>query len=168
MNVFEYNLYAFLRNKLVETDLHKYILNNRVIYCDGVFDLLHSGHLKLFAQIKKIGCKKLIVGVISDKNVCSYKRHPIISLKQRCKLLKHITLVDKVIENCPFNSITKDFLDNNGIDLVTYGADSNMEDPLGIWKKHYQVALDRNAFKLIDYSHGESTTNIIKKCKCSE
>ena len=57
------------------------------IYIDGTFDLLHSGHYNFLEQAKKYG-KKLIVGVISDKNVKSYKRYPILELKDRCKF-KH-------------------------------------------------------------------------------
>ena len=40
----------------------------KIVLCHGVFDVLHSGHLKYFNQAKKFG-NKLIVSVTADKFV---------------------------------------------------------------------------------------------------
>ena len=68
----------------------------KVIYVDGTFDLIHTGHIEFFKECKKYG-NYLIVGVLSDKNVQSYKREPIINLDNRCFMLENIEIVDKVI-----------------------------------------------------------------------
>ena len=49
------------------------------IYVDGIFDLFHVGHVKMFKYIKErwVGCS-LIAGVINDKTAEDYKRLPII------------------------------------------------------------------------------------------
>ena len=51
------------------------------IYCDGIFDLFHMGHLKHFEKIVNLFDESivLIVGVISDNVATNYKRKPIVS-----------------------------------------------------------------------------------------
>ena len=69
------------------------------IYVDGVFDLLHLGHIDLFKTIKGEN-DKLIVGVINDKNVQSYKRLPVQNLQHRVEMLRNIKIVDtKIIKS---------------------------------------------------------------------
>jgi len=83
---------------------------------------------------------------------------PILSLNDRVELLKNINLIDVVISDCPFRNISSDFLNNYGIDLVVYGGDPKIEDSMTIWKEHYKVPIKRNAFKILDYTYGISTT----------
>ena len=49
------------------------------IFCDGVFDLFHKGHLKHLQKIKNHFNEpiQLIVGVINDELSIAYKRKPI-------------------------------------------------------------------------------------------
>lgn len=133
----------------------------KVVYCDGTFDLFHSGHIKFLETCKNFG-DYLIVGIISDENVKSYKRYPILKLKDRQKILEHIDLVDEVIPDCPFQNITKDFLEEKNISVVVYGtADGNPG-----WEDHYQEAIKKNIMKFIKYGGGElSTSKIINKIK---
>lgn len=68
----------------------------------GTFDLLHSGHIKLFENCRKIvgNSGKVIVGVNTDDFVYSYKKiKPIIPFKHRIKVISSITYVDEVVEN---------------------------------------------------------------------
>ena len=163
-NFDDYKIYSLLRNKLVGFDFSK-LLENKIIYCDGTFDLLHGGHLNFFNKIRNLGCKQLIVGVISDLNVKSYKRMPIMSLDWRVKMLENIKGVDLVIRDCPFNNLTQTFLDDYGIDLVIYGGDPKLQDAASSWNDHYKVAIDQDKFKILEYTKGISTSDIIKQCK---
>lgn len=135
--------------------------NKKIIYCDGTFDLFHSGHIKFLKTCKEMG-DYLIVGVISDENVKSYKRYPILNLKDRVQILEHINFVDEVIPDCPFKNITKDFLENKNISLVVYGTfDGNPG-----WEDHYQEAIKKNIMKFVKYGCEElSTSKIINKIK---
>ena len=164
----EYQLFKIYR-EIIKDKEDKTFFNTNIIYCDGVFDLLHSGHITFLNKIKKqFNCKKLIVGVISDLNVESYKRTPILNCKNRSQMLSNLRIVDKVIRDCPFNNITNEFLDYHGIDIVVYGGDPNIKNCLGKWEEHYKVVIDRNILKLVDYTNGFSTTNIINRCKHSD
>jgi len=159
-----YRLFEYDRRRLIGYDFNK-LLKNKTIYCDGIFDLLHTGHISFLKKIRALGCRKLIVGIISDENAESYKRRPIVNQDDRGIVLSALTIVDKVIVDCPFNNLTEEFLDSHGIDLVTYGGDPSNPDPLGTWKAHYQVAIDRNALSLVGYSEGNSTSGIINRIK---
>ena len=130
-----------------------------VIYIDGTFDLLHTGHINLLKRYKKDN-NYLIVGVISDENVKTYKRSPIISLVNRVKMLKAIKYVDKVISDCPFNGIPYSFIEKYKITKVIYAGKINT------WSDHYEIPISLGIMEYIEYSKNElSTTSIIKKIK---
>ena len=134
-------------------------MENKVIYVDGTFDLLHPGHIAFLKECKKYG-NYLIAGVISDKHVQSYKRIPILNLDHRCIMLENIRMVDKVIKDCPFFGITQEFIDKNKIDKVIYSGGD-----LGKWKEHYQIPIKNNMMINLAYDVNEtgcSTSAIIK------
>ena len=47
-------------------------LNQEIVWTNGVFDILHAGHLELLRYANSLG-KKLIVGINSDKSVKKLK-----------------------------------------------------------------------------------------------
>jgi glycerol-3-phosphate cytidylyltransferase len=59
-------------------------LSNRKLlgYTQGVFDLLHIGHIK-FIEIASRQCDSLTVGVISDQLASSYKPLPVMNQAER-------------------------------------------------------------------------------------
>ena len=64
-------------------------------------DILHHGHINILLKAKKYG--KITVGLMTDKGLFSYKkRKPIISYKNRFKILKQIKSIDKII---PLNGL---------------------------------------------------------------
>ncbi len=130
-----------------------------IIYIDGTFDLLHTGHIKILKRLKNEN-NILIVGVISDENVETYKRKPIIDLQNRCMMLNELKCVDIVILDCPFGGISKEFIDKHKITKVLYGGNQNT------WTDHYKVPIEMGIMKYIDYSYNElSTSKIINRIK---
>ena len=131
----------------------------KVVYIDGTFDLIHPGHIDFFKRAKALG-NYLIVGVLDDSCVESYKRTPILTLKERTIMLENIRLVDKVISPAPFyntkfGNITKEFLQKNEIDHVVYAGE------LGSWTCHYQAAIDMNMMTTFDYGKDNTSTSEI-------
>ena len=132
------------------------------IYCDGIFDLFHSGHLK---HLKKIHDSfetnvYLIVGVINDKTATQYKRKPIFTQKQRKKILDSCLYVNKVLVIDKL-LIDEYFLTKYNIDFVVH-AFANKED-IKKQEKFFKIPIKLNKFKIIPYNHGISTTQIIKE-----
>ena len=82
-----------------------------VVFTNGVFDILHKGHIDLLKFSKKLG-KKLILAINSDKSVKKNKgpNRPLNNIKDRIKKIKKLKLVDKIItfdEKTPIKVISK-------------------------------------------------------------
>jgi len=71
------------------------------VYVDMVGDLFHAGHVELLRAARRHG-DWLVVGVLSDETVASYKRRPIMSLAERVAVIESCRYVDEVIEDAPF------------------------------------------------------------------
>lgn len=137
-------------------------MNNKItIYCDGVFDLFHKGHLEHLKNIKNYFNQQtyLIVGVISDKLCTNYKRKPILNEIYRKKILSSCIYTDEVII---VNSLIVDnfFLINNNIDYV-FHAFSDKNDKNKQYE-FYEIPIKLQKFIEIEYYAGISTTKIIK------
>ena len=85
------------------------------IYCNGVFDLCHIGHIKQFEQASKYG--QVVVGVHSDADVVTYKRYPIQTTIERVETVKLMKWVDEVIANAPLVT-TLQFMQANNLDFI--------------------------------------------------
>ncbi len=70
----------------------------RVVFTNGVFDLLHPGHLRYLQHARSLG-DALIIGVNSDRSVRSNKGadRPINSDGDRAELLEALACVDGVV-----------------------------------------------------------------------
>lgn len=67
----------------------------RTVYMCFSTDMVHSGHIAIIKKAKRLG--KLIIGVLSDEAVCSYKRFPLLPYAERKVLFESIAGVHKVI-----------------------------------------------------------------------
>ena len=56
------------------------------VYVEGVFDLFHSGHVNFLKAAREQG-DRLIVALVSDQDVCTYKPAPIVSFEERKKVV---------------------------------------------------------------------------------
>ena len=67
----------------------------KTIADSGGFDPIHKGHVRMILDASKYG--DVIVGLLSDKAVTSYKKLPQINYKQREIVLKNIKYVKSII-----------------------------------------------------------------------
>lgn len=132
------------------------------IYCDGIFDLFHEGHLNHFKKIHKLfegETIHLIVGVISDKVASDYKRLPIINENHRLKMISSLLFVEEAFIT-DMLVIDEDFLTNYKIDYVVHSF-SNPSDQSN-QDSFFKTPIRLNKFKEIPYNFGISTTEIIQ------
>tara|TARA_B110000971_G_C20034778_1_gene513541 strand:- start:277 stop:690 length:414 start_codon:yes stop_codon:yes gene_type:complete len=129
-----------------------------IVYVDGVFDLTHNGHFKLYKQARALG-DTLYVGVLSDDECESYKRRPILTAEERRLNILNSEYVDKVIINVP-NIVTREFIEKHKIDIVAH-AHNPEED--AYYHYQYKDAKDMGIFRRLDYTDGISTTDIINR-----
>ena len=97
-----------------------------IVYVDGVFDLTHDGHFKLFQQAKKLG-DILYVGVLSDTECENYKRLPILTAEERELNILNSKHVNKVILNVP-NIVSQEFIEKYKIDIVAHAHNIDEND----------------------------------------
>lgn len=68
----------------------------RTVYMCFSTDMIHSGHIAIIRKAEKLG--KLIIGVLSDEAVVSYKRFPLLPFEERKTMFENIAGVYKVVE----------------------------------------------------------------------
>jgi cytidyltransferase-like protein len=127
------------------------------IYADIVGDLFHAGDIEFFKKAKECG-DYLIIGVLSDEDVESYKRVPILTLQERAAVIGACRYVDEVIVAPPLR-LTREWIEEHKIDLVVHGDDFNPD----LLMDQYGVSIEMGIFKAVPYTRGISTTNIIQR-----
>lgn len=71
-------------------------VENKTVYMCFSTDMIHGGHISIIRKAEKFG--KLIIGVLSDEAVVSYKRFPLMPFEERKTLFENIAGVYKVVE----------------------------------------------------------------------
>jgi D-beta-D-heptose 7-phosphate kinase/D-beta-D-heptose 1-phosphate adenosyltransferase len=104
--------------------------NQTVVFTNGCFDLLHSGHLQLLEAARAFG-DALIVGLNSDESVTRLKgpERPILPATERARLLGALSSVDHVVifeEDTPEELIARLLPD-----VLVKGADYAIEEVVG-------------------------------------
>lgn len=132
---------------------------NKVVLVNGVFDILHTGHIDLLEHAKKLG-KKLIVAINSDKSTKIIKgiKRPINNETTRKRTLLSLSMVDEVII---FNELNLEkILRLVKPNLLVRGADYSEN----LVRKRDKVP-DYVKIKIIKKTKGYSTTKTIKKMR---
>lgn len=80
---------AVVSSKLKEVE-------NRMVYMCFSTDVLHSGHISIIKKAERLG--KLVIGVLSDEAVVSYKRFPLLPYEERKAMFENIAGVYKVVK----------------------------------------------------------------------
>ena len=98
-------------------------LGRRVVFTNGVFDLLHPGHVELLEHARSLG-ESLVVGVNDDGSVRRLKgeKRPIFPLAERMEVLAALECVDFVVpfaEDTPLELIR----DLGCVDVLVKGGD---------------------------------------------
>lgn len=70
--------------------------SNKTVYMCFSTDMIHSGHIAIIRKAEKLG--NLIVGVLSDEAVISYKRFPLMPFEERKAMFENVKGVYKVVE----------------------------------------------------------------------
>ena len=130
-------------------------LNKGIVWTNGVFDILHTGHLKLLRHAATLG-KRLIVGINSDASVKRLKgeTRPINGEFKRKETLEQLGFIDDVVifdGDTPIDEITK-----IRPDVIVKGGDYTTETTVG--NELATVVI----FPTIE---GHSTTETIEKIK---
>lgn len=132
----------------------------KVVFSNGVFDLLHRGHLEYLSKAADMG-QKLVIGLNSDASVKRLKgpERPVQDEYTRAMILSALSFVDVVTlfeEDTPYELI-KVIVPN----VLVKGADYTPENIVG-----YDIVTQTGGeVRTVDLSEGFSTTATISRLK---
>lgn len=130
----------------------------KVVFTNGCFDLLHSGHIHIFKEAKKQG-DILIVAVNDDASVRKIKgsSRPIFPLDERLEILEALEEIDYLVsfsEETPQKLITSLLPD-----ILVKGGDWEIDEVVG--RKEVEEAGGKVV--IIPYLEGYSSSEIINR-----
>jgi rfaE bifunctional protein nucleotidyltransferase chain/domain len=134
--------------------------NGPIVFTNGCFDILHSGHLHYLTSAASLG-HKLIVGLNSDKSIASLKgkNRPFNKEADRLLMLASLAFIDAVIlfdEDTPIKLI-----ESVCPDVLVKGGDYKEEEIVG----HQIVKKQGGKVISLEFLEGYSTTNFVQKIK---
>jgi phosphoenolpyruvate phosphomutase len=138
-------------------------MKKKIVYIGLSADILHEGHINILKIANSYG--DVIVGLLTDKAIASYKNIPYLDFKQRKIVLENMRYVKKVIPQK-----TLDYVDNLNLvkpDYVVHGDDWKF----GIQKKTREKVvkiLKKWSGKLIEPKYTKNISSTLIKNKISE
>ncbi len=134
--------------------------NKRVVFTNGVFDLLHPGHVRYLVDARRQG-DALIVGINSDRSVRAIKgpERPIFPEQERAEVLAALACVDAV---CVFDEPTPfEIISRLQPDVLVKGADWAADAIVG----RDVVEARGGRVVRIPFAEGYSTTSILDRIR---
>ena len=137
-------------------------VNNRTVYMCFSTEFIHSGHIAIIKKAQKLG--RLIIGVLSDEAVASFRRFPMIPFEERKSLMENIAGVEKVVEQKTLSY--KENLEKLHPDYVVHGDDwkEGFQKPI---RQEVQEVLAEYGGQLIEfpYSHDKKYDELDKNSR---
>lgn len=136
--------------------------SKKIAYVGMSADIVHPGHLNIIAEAAKLG--DVVVGLLTDQAIASYKRLPFMTYDERYAVLSSIKNISKIIPQTSLDYVPN--LRELKPDFVVHGDD---------WKEGVQAAtrqavidtLEEWGGKLVEpqYTEGISSSRVHKAMK---
>jgi len=132
----------------------------RLVFTNGVFDLLHVGHVRYLSQARALG-DALVVAINSDRTVRELKGpdRPVFDQRERAEILAALRNVDYVVvfDDISPRSLIKTLLP----DVLVKGGDYQLDEI------HGREEVEAAGGKVISlpFVKGASTTSLIQRMK---
>lgn len=126
-------------------------INERTVYMCFSTEYIHSGHVEILNKARRLG--RLIIGILSDEAVSSFKRYPLIPYEERKALFKNIAGVEKVVEQKTLSY--RENLEALKPDYVVHGNDwvEGFQQPI---RKEVIDVLEEYGGKLVEYPYNNN------------
>lgn len=149
-------------NKMVSWERAKEIVDRAkdsgaiVVFTNGVFDLIHPGHVRVLEKARSLG-DLLVLGLNTDESVRRLKgpERPILTLNERAEVLSAIQFVDLIV---PFEEDTPyELINHLRPHILVKGGDYKPEEVVG------RDLVDKVI--IVPLKEGISTSEIIERIK---
>lgn len=136
----------------------------KTVYIAMSADILHPGHLNIIREGQKLG--EVVIGLLTDRAIASYKRVPLMDYEQRLEMISNIKGITRVVAQTTLDY--RPNLHELRPDYVVHGSDWQQ----GIQSQARQQVIDTLAEwggLLIepDYTEGISSTTLQARLKAS-
>jgi D-beta-D-heptose 7-phosphate kinase/D-beta-D-heptose 1-phosphate adenosyltransferase len=132
----------------------------RLVFTNGVFDLLHLGHVRYLAAARALG-DALVVAINSDRTVRELKGpdRPVFNEAERAEILAALRSVDyvTVFDNISPRSLITELLP----DVLVKGGDYQLDQIHG----REEVEAAGGKVVSLPFVEGSSTTSLIEKIR---
>jgi D-beta-D-heptose 7-phosphate kinase/D-beta-D-heptose 1-phosphate adenosyltransferase len=150
-----------LEPDLLDRRLHQWrAAGLRIGFTNGVFDLLHPGHIKVLAEARA-ACDRLVVGINTDASVRRLKGpdRPLQDEHSRAEVLAALEVVDLVV---PFDTDTPlELIRQVRPDVLVKGADYKKSEVVG----RDIVEAAGGQVMLVDLLPEHSTTRLVERAQ---
>jgi len=136
--------------------------NQKIVYIGMSADLIHQGHLNIISEGCKLG--KVIIGLLTDEAIATYKRLPLIDFDERKLIVENLKGVDRVVSQETLDYVPN--LKKIKPDFVVHGDD---------WKTGVQKETRQRVIDVLSqwdgilvepkYTPGISSTDLIASVK---
>ena len=127
-------------------------VESRTVYMSFSTDVLHGGHITIIKKAQRLG--RLIIGVMSDEAVASYKRFPLVPASERKIMFSSLKGVHMVVDQMSLSY--KDVLEKLKPDFVVHGNDwqQGFQKPI---RDEVVSVLASYGGRLIEFPYSENT-----------
>ena len=137
-------------------------LDEKIVFTNGCFDILHAGHIHLLTEAKNLG-DRLLIGLNSDQSVQNLKGpdRPFNTEDARASVLESLSMVDGVTifqEDTP-HELVKEIIPH----VLVKGGDYSIENIVGA----DTVRASGGEVVLIPILKGYSTSDLITRIRKS-
>ena len=126
-------------------------VNGRTVYMCFSTEYIHSGHINIINKARRLG--RLVIGVLGDEAVASFKRFPLIPFDERKALLENIAGVERVVlqETLSYAKILRELKP----DYVVHGNDwcDGFQKPI---RQEVVEVLSEYGGKLVEYPYSNN------------
>lgn len=110
--------------------------HRKLVYICFSTDIVHSGHLSILQKAALLG--ELMVGVLSDSAVASFKRYPLLPFEERKVLFENLKGVSRVV--CQDTLSYRGIIERFHPDIIVHGDD---------WRQGFQKPIRMEAAALL-------------------
>ena len=132
----------------------------RLVFTNGVFDLLHVGHVRYLAQARALG-DALVVAINSDRSVHALKGpdRPVFNQAERAEILAALRHVDYVVvfDDISPRGVIRELLP----DVLVKGGDYQLEEIHG----REEVEAAGGEVISLPFVSGASTTSLLERMR---
>ena len=116
--------------------------NKDLVYVAMRGDLINSGHINILTKASSLG--RVVVGLLSDEAIESYKKGPFLKYESRYEIIRNIQLIDEIVEQSTLDY--SENLEKFKPKYVVHGDE---------WSEGYQQKIRQSVIEKLDAWNGE-------------